>query len=243
MDSCLRKTYLDLPPFLQFATRFCLSLVNDWDCEDRVRTCRQEAANGPAAERDSQIYSCLQKYYPNETQEQTDGEGALPFSDVNATATQSGQPQNSGDFEEAQAESSSNAQHSGKTERPTDCPAVADPTAQNEGPSDFPSPAVSDVVDVPGHDRVTALPVDKPDVDASDDTTIPAPDKQPGQAGQPAHPIEEVDRQLNEHCGRLGVNTQDCMSAAFRCTGQVKIDATMEEFLKCVDRTRLEKSR
>ncbi|KAM3504320.1 hypothetical protein MY11210_008402 [Beauveria gryllotalpidicola] len=73
-------------------------------------------------------------------------------------------------------------------------------------------------------------------------SSTPSADKQPkqsgqiGQPGQPQQSLEEVDRQLKEHCNRPGVNTKDCMFAARRCTGQVKVDATTKEFLECVDR-------
>ncbi|KAM3476299.1 hypothetical protein MY8738_007003, partial [Beauveria namnaoensis] len=65
-------------------------------------------------------------------------------------------------------------------------------------------------------------------------SSTPSADKQPEQTGQPGQPqqsLEEVDRQLKEHCSRPGVNTEDCMEAARRCTGQVKVDASIKEFL------------
>ncbi|KAF1731193.1 hypothetical protein CRV24_009272 [Beauveria bassiana] len=98
-----------------------------------------------------------------------------------------------------------------------------------------------------------------------DSSSTPPAEKQPEQTGQPGQPqqsleeadsqpkencnrpgvdikehssqsLEEVDRQLKEHCSRPGVNTEGCMEAARRCTGQVKVDASIKEFLECVDR-------
>ncbi|KJK77159.1 hypothetical protein H634G_07580 [Metarhizium anisopliae BRIP 53293] len=43
------------------------------------------------------------------------------------------------------------------------------------------------------------------------------------------------EQQLQDHCGRSGNDKDACMFAARRCTGQVKPDATMLEFLQCVD--------
>ncbi|KAM3466134.1 hypothetical protein MY5147_006935 [Beauveria neobassiana] len=57
------------------------------------------------------------------------------------------------------------------------------------------------------------------------------PPEQTGQPGQPQQSLEEVDRQLKEHCNRPGVNTEGCMEAARHCTGQVKVDASIKEFL------------
>ncbi|PQK11508.1 hypothetical protein BB8028_0003g01330 [Beauveria bassiana] len=80
----------------------------------------------------------------------------------------------------------------------------------------------------------------RPGVDTKEDSSsTPSADKQPEQTGQPGQPqqsLEEVDKQLKEHCNRPGVNTKDCMKAARHCTGQVKVDANIKEFLECVDR-------
>lgn len=43
------------------------------------------------------------------------------------------------------------------------------------------------------------------------------------------------DQQLQEHCGRSGNDKDTCLFAALRCTGQVKPDAAMQEYLQCVD--------
>ncbi|KFG79895.1 trypsin- protease [Metarhizium anisopliae] len=43
------------------------------------------------------------------------------------------------------------------------------------------------------------------------------------------------EQQLQDHCGRSGNDKDACMFAARRCTSQVKPDATMLEFLQCVD--------
>lgn len=51
---------------------------------------------------------------------------------------------------------------------------------------------------------------------------------------QSTQPSKSVDQQLQDYCARLG-NKNACLSAAHRCTGQVKPDAAVEEFLQCVD--------
>lgn len=51
-----------------------------------------------------------------------------------------------------------------------------------------------------------------------------------GDSGTPTR-----EQQLQDHCGRSGNDKDACMFAARRCTGQVKPDATMLEFLQCVD--------
>ncbi|KAH8707344.1 hypothetical protein HC256_010619 [Beauveria bassiana] len=66
----------------------------------------------------------------------------------------------------------------------------------------------------------------RPGVDIKEhSSSTPSADKQPEQTGQPGQP---------QH--RPGVNTEGCMEAARRCTGQVKVDASIKEFLECVDR-------
>lgn len=60
-------------------------------------------------------------------------------------------------------------------------------------------------------------------------------------AESPAESPKTVDQQLQKHCGRFG-NDQEkeaCRFAATRCTARVPRDATIEEFLNCVDRAQV----
>lgn len=47
---------------------------------------------------------------------------------------------------------------------------------------------------------------------------------------------EQSEQILQDHCGRSGNDKDACLSAARRCTGQVKPDAADQEFLECIDR-------
>ncbi|KID85044.1 trypsin- protease [Metarhizium guizhouense ARSEF 977] len=59
---------------------------------------------------------------------------------------------------------------------------------------------------------------------------IPFINENLGDSGTPTR-----EQQLQDHCGRSGNDKDACMFAARRCTGQVKPDAKMPEFLQCVD--------